>query len=171
MARASLAFFLLYERSDRTRAADVDPGNRPVTGICGVDRESERHARNRACCKPRCARVESRSGAQDRMSALGNDNSNIAWSDRTSAGSRPKSLQVNSSNTRTWVLVAGDFHRAGGMDRANAELAEYLCTTGATVHLVSHRVDAELAEHPNVRVHRGPRIVGAPFLAQHRLDL
>ena len=104
------------------------------------------------------------------MSALGNDNSNIAWSDRTSAGSRPSSLQVNSSNTRAWVLVAGDFHRAGGMDRANAELAEYLCTTGATVHLVSHRVDAELAEHPNVRVHRAPRIAGAHFLAQHRLD-
>lgn len=68
------------------------------------------------------------------------------------------------------MLVAGDFHRAGGMDRANAEFAAYLCSIGATVHLVSHRVDAELAEHPNVRVHRAPRVAGIHFLARHRLD-
>jgi glycosyltransferase involved in cell wall biosynthesis len=71
---------------------------------------------------------------------------------------------------RTWVLVAGDFHRAGGMDRANAELAQYLCAAGATVHLVSFRVDSALAAHPNVRVHRAARIAGSHFLARRQLD-
>jgi glycosyltransferase involved in cell wall biosynthesis len=104
------------------------------------------------------------------MSTIASDNSDSARRNRVFAGVRPSSLQVNRAKTRTWVLVAGDFHRAGGMDRANAELAEYLCTTGATVHLVSHRVEAELAEHPNVRIHRVTRVAGAHFLAQHRLD-
>ncbi len=71
---------------------------------------------------------------------------------------------------RTWVLVAGDFHRAGGMDRANAELAQYLCAAGATVHLVSFRVDPALAAHPNVRVHRAARLAGSHFLAQGLLN-
>jgi glycosyltransferase involved in cell wall biosynthesis len=69
-----------------------------------------------------------------------------------------------------WVLVAGDFHRAGGMDRANAELATYLCSAGVAVHLVSYRVDPELAANPNVRVHLARRIAGAHSLSRRRLD-
>src|SRR5579859_3014908 len=69
-----------------------------------------------------------------------------------------------------WVLVAGDFHRTGGMDRANAELARYLCAAGVAVHLVSYRIDPELAAHPNVRVHLGRRIAGAHFLGRRQLD-
>jgi hypothetical protein len=56
------------------------------------------------------------------------------------------------------------------MDRANAELAEYLCTTDAIVHLVSFRVDPELAARSNVYVHQARRVAGANFLAQGRLD-
>jgi glycosyltransferase involved in cell wall biosynthesis len=78
--------------------------------------------------------------------------------------------RINAVKAPAWVLVAGDFHRAGGMDRANAELAEYLRTSGAEVHLVSHRVDAHFTGHPNVHVHLAPRTAGAHFLGQHSLD-
>jgi glycosyltransferase involved in cell wall biosynthesis len=86
------------------------------------------------------------------------------------ASRKPSSGPTNRTGTRTWVVVAGDFQRAGGMDRANTEFAQYLCEGGATVHLVSYRVDAELAAYPNVRVHRAARVAGAQFLARHRLD-
>src|SRR5579863_9026446 len=99
------------------------------------------------------------------MSAIANDNSTPARRDQMPARRSPSRLP-----DRTWVLVAGDFHRAGGMDRANAEFADYLCAVGANVHLVSFRVDADLAAHPNVHVHRATRLAGAHFLAQHRLD-
>lgn len=70
----------------------------------------------------------------------------------------------------SWVMVAGDFTRAGGMDRANAELAAYLAASGATVHLVAFRVEAELAANENIRVHLAARIAGAHSLSRHRLD-
>jgi glycosyltransferase involved in cell wall biosynthesis len=102
------------------------------------------------------------------MNATASENSKIPWPNRMPAAS--SSSLTNRAGARTWVLVAGDFHRGGGMDRANAEFAEYLCTTGATVHLVSFRVDPELAAHPNVHVHRATRVAGAHFLGQRRLD-
>jgi len=102
------------------------------------------------------------------MTATASENSGIAWPNQMPTAS--SSLPVNRANPRAWVLVAGDFHCGGGMDRANAEFAKYLCTTGATVHLVSFRVDAELAAHPNVQVHTATRVAGAHFLAQHGLD-
>jgi glycosyltransferase involved in cell wall biosynthesis len=104
------------------------------------------------------------------MSAIASDNFDSAWRNPMPAGLGSSSLPANGASTRAWVLVASDFHRAGGMDRANAEFAEYLCAAGATVHLVSYRVDAELAAHPNVRVHRAARVADTHFLAQHRLD-
>jgi glycosyltransferase involved in cell wall biosynthesis len=69
-----------------------------------------------------------------------------------------------------WLVVAGDFVRHGGMDRANLELARYLADRGQ-VTLVAHRVDADLAAHPNVAVRRAARpfgrhILGEPFLAR-----
>jgi glycosyltransferase involved in cell wall biosynthesis len=72
--------------------------------------------------------------------------------------------------TPAWMLVAGDFNREGGMDRANAELAAYLSTAGVPVHLVSYRVDEELAALPNVRVHLARRTAGMHFLAARQLD-
>ncbi len=45
-----------------------------------------------------------------------------------------------------WVLVAGGFHRHGGMDRLNLALAHYLIERGNRVHLVSHSVEPELRE-------------------------
>ena len=86
------------------------------------------------------------------------------------AGGRPSRTLRGNLIAPAWVLVAGDFHRAGGMDRANAELAGYRCAAGVAVHLVSYRVDPELAAHPNVRVHLARRTAGSHFLGQRQLD-
>ena len=78
----------------------------------------------------------------------------------------------NAPDTRPepWVLVCGGFHREGGMDRANAELAACLADGGHPVHLVGYRVEAELAAHPGVQVHRAAKAAGSFFLAQRALD-
>jgi glycosyltransferase involved in cell wall biosynthesis len=54
------------------------------------------------------------------------------------------------------VIVAGGFHELGGMDKANAALAEFLLDRGTPVHLVAHRVSASIASRPGVTVHRVP---------------
>jgi len=82
----------------------------------------------------------------------------------------PSRISRDNMIAPAWVLVAGDFHPAGGMDRANAELARYLCATRVPLHLVTHRVDADLADHPNVHVHLARRVAGAHFLGHRELD-
>jgi glycosyltransferase involved in cell wall biosynthesis len=72
--------------------------------------------------------------------------------------------------TDPWVLVAGGFHYLGGMDRANAALAEYLCASGHDVHLVSFRIDPELAAHRRVTAHLVRRPMGSHLLNARRLD-
>jgi glycosyltransferase involved in cell wall biosynthesis len=67
------------------------------------------------------------------------------------------------------LIVAGDICHHGGMDRANLELARFLATR-YPVHLVTHRVDPQLAALPNVTVHQVPRpwgrhLLGEPLLA------
>jgi glycosyltransferase involved in cell wall biosynthesis len=64
-----------------------------------------------------------------------------------------------------WLLVAGDFTHHGGMDRANLELARYL-SIDQPVHLVAHRVANDIAQLPNVTVHRVPRPFGMHLLGQ-----
>ena len=71
-----------------------------------------------------------------------------------------------SSHARTWVLVAGGFHRSGGMDAANAALAMHLADRGSKVHLVCHRADEDLRKHEMVEVHRVERPAGSFFLGQ-----
>lgn len=61
--------------------------------------------------------------------------------------------------TSPWAIVASDFVKTGGMDRANYALAAYLARLGNPVELVSFRVGEELAAMPNVRVH----LVGKPL--------
>ena len=73
-------------------------------------------------------------------------------------------------DSRPWLLVSGGFHRDGGMDKANAALATYLCAQGCRVHLVSHRVDPELAEHPAVTLHLVKKPLGSFFLGEMWLD-
>jgi glycosyltransferase involved in cell wall biosynthesis len=71
----------------------------------------------------------------------------------------------------TWLAATGDFAAHGGMDRANYALASWLAGHGRDVHLVAHRVAADLAARPEVTVHGVPRpfgahLVGAPLLAR-----
>ncbi len=70
---------------------------------------------------------------------------------------------------RPWALATGDFTPHGGMDRANHALARYLAASGRDVHLVAHRVSADLASMPGVTVHHvarpfGSNLLGAAFL-------
>jgi len=70
-----------------------------------------------------------------------------------------------------WLIASGDFTTLGGMDRANHALARFLADRGDEVHLVAHRVAADLTAHARVTVHRVARpfsahLVGAPLLAR-----
>lgn len=61
-------------------------------------------------------------------------------------------------STASWVLVAGGFHRNGGMDRCNRALARFLVERGDRVHLVCHDADHEFLKQERVSVHQ----VGKP---------
>lgn len=74
------------------------------------------------------------------------------------------------SHARTWVLVAGGFHRGGGMDAANAALAMHLADRGSKAHLVCHRADEDLHKHKMIEVHRVERPAGSFFLGQWLID-
>src|SRR6202030_2291680 len=106
--------------------------------------------------------------SEDRMSAMPGSNLACAPPAATTAGAAFATSRTSRGDliAPAWVLVAGDFHRAGGMDRANAELASYLCAAGVAVHLVSYRVDPKLAAQPNVGVHLARRTAGSHFLGQ-----
>ncbi len=68
-----------------------------------------------------------------------------------------------------WVLVAGDFHPFGGMDRANAALARYLGDRNVNLHLVAHQVDPEFLNRPNIAVHLVPRTFRSDALGEWAL--
>ena len=70
-----------------------------------------------------------------------------------------------------WLVTSGDFTTLGGMDRANYAQARHLALRGDEVHLVGHRVSADLAALSNVHVHpvarpMGAHLAGAPLLAR-----
>jgi glycosyltransferase involved in cell wall biosynthesis len=69
-----------------------------------------------------------------------------------------------------WVLVAGGFHRHGGMDKANLALAQFLVDQGTPVHLVCYSIDADLARHPLATVHIVSRPAKSYFLGRPLLD-
>jgi glycosyltransferase involved in cell wall biosynthesis len=69
----------------------------------------------------------------------------------------------------TWVIVAGGFHQHGGMDRANAALADCLLDGGHRVHLVGHEIDRQLGAHRLASTHAVARPRGAPALAERLL--
>ena len=74
-------------------------------------------------------------------------------------------------HARDVAIVAGDFVRTGGMDRANFALADYLGRSGYTVELVAHRVASELASSPGIRFRRVPKPLGSYSLGEPLLDL
>jgi glycosyltransferase involved in cell wall biosynthesis len=69
-----------------------------------------------------------------------------------------------------WVLIAGGFHRRGGMDKANLALAAYLADRDVPVHLVAHDVDEDLMRHPRVNVHVAPKPMGSVFFGESNLE-
>ncbi|SRR5579885_271882 len=72
---------------------------------------------------------------------------------------------------KPFLLVTGDFIKTGGMDQCNHELALFLANRGVETHLVAHRVDPQLAAHPNVAVHIVGRPLNSYFLGRPFLDL
>src|SRR5688572_23077842 len=72
---------------------------------------------------------------------------------------------------RDVAIIAGDFVRTGGMDRANYALADYLGRLGCSVELVAHRVARELESLPTVRFSRVPKPFGSYSLGEPLLDL
>jgi glycosyltransferase involved in cell wall biosynthesis len=71
---------------------------------------------------------------------------------------------------RNWVLVAGGFHRRGGMDAANAGLALYLAEHGCKVHLVGHFIDDQMRANNLLTFHEVPRPASSYFLGQWLLE-
>ncbi len=74
------------------------------------------------------------------------------------------------SPSHPFCIVAADFIKTGGMDRANHALAMDLIARGHEVHLVSHRVSEDLLAMPNVIFHRVPRPLNAQLLGGPLLD-
>lgn len=64
----------------------------------------------------------------------------------------------------SFLIVASDFVKTGGMDRANYALAEYIARQGNNLHLVSYRVDNDLVEIPKVCVSDVPKPLNSHFL-------
>ena len=69
-----------------------------------------------------------------------------------------------------WVIVAGGFHRHGGMDAANAALASYLAERGTPVHLVGHLFDEQLLKNPALTAYRVARPLGSDLLGHRSLE-
>jgi glycosyltransferase involved in cell wall biosynthesis len=69
-----------------------------------------------------------------------------------------------------YLLVSGDFVKAGGMNQPNYELARFLADEGFKTHLVGYRVADDLARHPAVTFHRVPKLAGSYFLSQPLLN-
>lgn len=74
------------------------------------------------------------------------------------------------------LIVAADFVKTGGMDRANYALAHYLASRPAPpgrsdrVHLVAHRASPDLAGRPGVELHAVNKPLGSTFLGGPSLD-
>lgn len=68
------------------------------------------------------------------------------------------------------VLVAADFVKTGGMDRANYALALYLARAGHLVQLVTHRAAPDLMSSPGVSVVAVRKPLGSYFLGERRLS-
>ncbi|WP_394848553.1 glycosyltransferase family 4 protein [Pendulispora brunnea] len=71
---------------------------------------------------------------------------------------------------RTYAIVAGDFVKTGGMDRANYALASYLARQGRSVTLIGFRADSELTSNRNVEFRavvkpKNSYTLAGPFLA------
>lgn len=71
---------------------------------------------------------------------------------------------------KSYLLVANDFIKTGGMDRANLALADYLAQRGNSVHLVAYQAAQKLMSYPNVTFHRVPKIANSDSLSSPLLN-
>ncbi|MFM2061306.1 MAG: hypothetical protein RLZZ507_976 [Cyanobacteriota bacterium] len=71
---------------------------------------------------------------------------------------------------KSYLLVAADFVKTGGMDRANFALADYLAREGEQVYLAAYRVTSELLAYPHVKFHQVPKIANSDLLSSPVLD-
>lgn len=85
----------------------------------------------------------------------------------TASNTRPRT----DPKKRCALMVAGDFVKTGGMDRANHALASFLAERGVETHLVAHRVEQSLRSKPNVRTHLVPKLLGSYAASGPLLDL
>lgn len=69
-----------------------------------------------------------------------------------------------------FLMVASDFIKTGGMDRANYALADYLARQGAEVHLVGYSAGQGLRGRANVHFHPVAKPLGSEALGWGRLD-
>jgi glycosyltransferase involved in cell wall biosynthesis len=67
------------------------------------------------------------------------------------------------------VIVAGGIHRFGGTDKANFALAEYLLQKEIDVYAVTHRIDDDLAQIPNLHLELVPIPGGSRFAGERLL--
>jgi glycosyltransferase involved in cell wall biosynthesis len=70
-----------------------------------------------------------------------------------------------------WIVIAGGFHKKGGMDKANLALAEHLLERNTPVHIVTHEVEPHLALHPLATVHLIPRPAQSFLLGEFLLSM
>jgi glycosyltransferase involved in cell wall biosynthesis len=79
----------------------------------------------------------------------------------------------DSSKSKEYLIVAGDFVRTGGMDRANLALAEYLAKnspSGSKIHLLGHRFSESLRKFPNIQNHSVPKPLNSNWLGEPLLN-
>lgn len=70
----------------------------------------------------------------------------------------------------SYLLVAADFIKTGGMDRANFALADYLAKKGYQIHLVAYQIATELLDYSNITFHQVPKLLNSNFLSGPLLD-
>jgi glycosyltransferase involved in cell wall biosynthesis len=68
------------------------------------------------------------------------------------------------------VIVAGNFVKTGGMDRANYALASHLAGRGVETHLVAHSASDALVRRSNVKFHWVPRPINSVLVSDLLLD-
>ncbi|MCG9891886.1 MAG: glycosyltransferase family 4 protein [Thermosynechococcaceae cyanobacterium MS004] len=67
---------------------------------------------------------------------------------------------------KPFLIVAADFVKTGGMDRANYALADFLAREGGEVVLVAYRADQDLLKNKNIRFVKVPKILNSYALSE-----
>jgi hypothetical protein len=68
-----------------------------------------------------------------------------------------------------WLLIAEGFHQRGGMEKANAALAEYLLSQGIPVYLVAYSIDPAIEKKPGAMPMMARTAARFGFLGRHGL--